>query len=571
MKGTINFKQIELAIALSLFLSTCVAFIPVAGATKYDYPVQWMNQKDYVDIGESACGPTSIAMLLNYYYPNSKITGEDVYHSGTQQYIYHGPAVGYKDVSFAQTKNSKGQIIDKGLDIVDPNFISYYSNKNSGIVIGSGSNYLKHYWGGTSNVVLSFSGMTTEIKNRPAVLNINYLKKYGHYVLLRGYDDHSTPKISDDTFFVNDPYPNWAKSPILVNRPIDYSDLFSWFKNGIITYVPSLSPEYRQYTTLVDGSHVQLDNINVKNAQGYIWQEYYGGGGDWYYPTTDGHSVTWTPDLKIEGKYTIHIIFYDNNKGNNIVYSAYSPGNSNPVATLSITQKGTKVWRDEILGTVDLKAGSYVKVNNVPANCNVDAVRFEYAGPSIPISPKPDITNVNPPQATAGDFDLTISGSNFDSGAVDQIYYKADNHFVGQGTAIRNRSGTSFVVTEHLTTPGVYLVKVKNLDGQESTSSKELTVNAAPVTLTVSPSSGKQGTKFTFGGNGYTPSGAIAYHVKKPDNIEFPVATLTASSSGVLIYSYPSTTASMVGTYTIWAIDSATGRQSNSVQETITS
>jgi len=93
---------------------------------------------------------------------------------------------------------------------------------------------------------------------------------------------------------------------------------------------------------------------------------------------------------------------------------------------------------------------------------------------------------------------------------------------------------------------------------------------ASPVTLTVSPSSGRQGATFTFNGNGYTPNGAIEYHVKKLDNTEFPAATLTASSSGVLSYSYQSTTASPVGTYTIWAIDKTTGRQSNNVQETIT-
>jgi len=91
-----------------------------------------------------------------------------------------------------------------------------------------------------------------------------------------------------------------------------------------------------------------------------------------------------------------------------------------------------------------------------------------------------------------------------------------------------------------------------------------------PVTLTVSPSSGQQGTIFTVSGNGYTPNGPVAYHVKKPDNTEFPVATLTASSSGVITYPYKSTTASMVGTYTIWAIDKSISRQSTNVQETIT-
>jgi len=127
-----------------------------------------------------------------------------------------------------------------------------------------------------------------------------------------------------------------------------------------------------------------------------------------------------------------------------------------------------------------------------------------------------------------------------------------------------SRTSTQFVVTEHMTgvPAGVYVVKVKNSNGQESTTGQNLQINAAAVTLVINPSSGQQGTIFTVSGNGYTPNGAIEYHVKKPDNTEFPVATLTASSSGVITYPYKSTTASMVGTYTIWAIDTSTGRQS---------
>lgn len=98
----------------------------------------------------------------------------------------------------------------------------------------------------------------------------------------------------------------------------------------------------------------------------------------------------------------------------------------------------------------------------------------------------------------------------------------------------------------------------------------DFVVSATPVTLKVSPSSGKQGTTFTFRGDSYTKKGEIEFHVRKPDNTEYPVTTLTASSSGALSYKYKSTTSSMIGTYTIWAIDSATGRKSNEVKETIT-
>ena len=39
-------------------------------------------------------------------------------------------------------------------------------------------------------------------------------------------------------------------------------------------------------------------------------------------------------------------------------------------------------WTDENLGTFYLKKGSYVKINNIPLQSNVDAVRFEYISPA---------------------------------------------------------------------------------------------------------------------------------------------------------------------------------------------
>jgi len=81
----------------------------------------------------------------------------------------------------------------------------------------------------------------------------------------------------------------------------------------------------------------------------------------------------------------------------------------------------------------------------------------------------PKISSITPTQTTAGTFTLTITGSNFDSGAVDQIYWKADSHFVGQGT-VQSRTSSKIVVKQLMTgtTPGAYIVKVKNSNGQIS-------------------------------------------------------------------------------------------------------
>jgi hypothetical protein len=101
--------------------------------------------------------------------------------------------------------------------------------------------------------------------------------------------------------------------------------------------------------------------------------------------------------------------------------------------------------------------------------------------------PTPQISSITPNQTAAGTFDLTINGNYFDSsGAVDQIYWKADQHFVGNGT-IKTRSATQIVVTESMAnaTPGAYVIKVKNSDGNISNGA-DLTITAQPFKSVVS-------------------------------------------------------------------------------------
>lgn len=215
-------------------------------------------------------------------------------------------------------------------------------------------------------------------------------------------------------------------------------------------------------------------------------------------------------------------------------------------------------------------AGKYIVKFIATANGQTDSETITITV-NNPLSTLPEVTSITPSKTAAGTFDLTIKGKNFNSKtAVEMIYF--DGRYVGQGT-IKSRSSTKIVVTEKMTgaTPGVYVIKIRNNPSDPSTESngKDLTITAVPVTLSVSPASGKQGTTFSFTGNGYTPNGKIEWHVRKPDNTEFPVATLTASSSGTLSYTYKSNSGSMIGTYIIWAVDKATGRISNEVKEKI--
>src|SRR5207247_5369046 len=47
----------------------------------------------------------------------------------------------------------------------------------------------------------------------------------------------------------------------------------------------------------------------------------------------------------------------------------------------------------------------------------------------------PTISSISPQSVPASTFDLTINGSNFDSGAVDQVY-NPSGAFIGQGTIL---------------------------------------------------------------------------------------------------------------------------------------
>ncbi|MDP3988053.1 MAG: peptidoglycan-binding protein [Candidatus Levybacteria bacterium] len=103
-----------------------------------------------------------------------------------------------------------------------------------------------------------------------------------------------------------------------------------------------------------------------------------------------------------------------------------------------------------------------------------------------------------------------------------------------------------------------------------------ITVNAAtpvaPVVnlvLSLWPASGAKGTRFTFAGSGFNPGGVIQEIITKPDGARYAPNYLTANAQGSATKTYDSSTASIFGTYTIYWVDESTGKQSNTVYETI--
>jgi len=167
-------------------------------------------------------------------------------------------------------------------------------------------------------------------------------------------------------------------------------------------------------------------------------------------------------------------------------------------------------------------AGTYTVKAQARCSVNHDIVSDWSSGKKVTINALPHIDSINPSQVVAGTFDLEIHGSNFDSGAVDQIYWKATGAYVRQGEVL-SRSSTLLKVREYMSgaTAGTYVVKVKNSDGKLS-NGVDLTITSTPDPLvSISPSSGNAGTKFDAPGSHFSAYGKAELHLKKPDGSEF--------------------------------------------------
>ena len=240
-----------------------------------NWPVPYISQLDYPNnMRESACGPTSVAMLLSFFYPNSGIDMPEIYHSGTQTYFYKsGPANIYRNVSFA--KGVSGA--DSGLTIIPEEYHNFYQYppgfyKYSGMNINSMKNYLNNIWEVQTSTI-DEEGVYEAIKSGPLLGHVWGLgcekceetgdEKWGyaHYLVIRGIDPgDDLSSREDDYIIVNDPY-RWNTNFDGNNYRISYEDFFRkpldklgyshWFRDAV-QLTPVDTETQRQYTVVVD-------------------------------------------------------------------------------------------------------------------------------------------------------------------------------------------------------------------------------------------------------------------------------------------------------------------------------
>ncbi len=131
-------------------------------------------------------------------------------------------------------------------------------------------------------------------------------------------------------------------------------------------------------------------------------------------------------------------------------------------------------------------------------------------------NPAPAIVSINPSSVTPSVFDLTINGTNFDNGAIEQLFFGTS--LVGSGT-ILSRTATQIRARESMTTAtlGTYTVKVRNSDGQLSNgvglalTQGQTLPTISNMTTSPNPPIGGQPFNFTITGNNYDTSNAEVF------------------------------------------------------------
>ena len=286
------------------------------------HPVPQLSQCAYGAIAESACGPTSLAMVLQYYFPNSKVDVLEIYEgAGLQAYTYLGPAIGYENLSWGKA-NSKCTSVAQNSSLL-AQFASFGSCKSSNCYSGNlGFSAIKRYlsqqWNTDAIAIDNAADLYAALQLGPVIGHVWAGgvcgdAGLGHYLVIVGVDDKGTLQKEDDMLLVNDPYATgWSFSS--ATGAISYSEFFikgsagacKWFRDAI-KLLPNDSLTQREFTVVVDSGNYansgnaafhkfEVDDLSDKTVSGeFTWFAAYNPLGHWVYPKEAGHWAKFTP------------------------------------------------------------------------------------------------------------------------------------------------------------------------------------------------------------------------------------------------------------------------------------
>ena len=367
--------------------------------TNTNWNVPYLCQLDYGNnMRESACGPTSLAMLLRYFFPNSGVDMPEIYHSGVIAYSYNsGPASIYRNISCAGKDSCFGSINQANR--------SYYTGISANYPVGMSENYgeayLNNIWNIRTHVLTAIDQVYDAIQSGPLLGHVYGLgnSNYGHYLVIRGIDMKGTSNRSDDEVIVNDPY-KWNKNFNGNAYRVSYNDFFvrvsggvAWFRDAV-QLIPNESVSQRTYTVVVDTGNNNFEgnsNVNIfaldskdeKDSKGnFVWKFYYGQGGDWYFPDgKSGLKATWKPRIASNGNYQVSVKYKADKESGTVTYSIYN-SSGKLLQSTDVNQYNLQAsWKDNVIAdNIYLENGYYVQAWNIPSGTNIDAVKFKYLG-----------------------------------------------------------------------------------------------------------------------------------------------------------------------------------------------
>jgi len=353
--------------------------IPPVMKNGFNVPFLRQNRAGLENIDIAAGAATSLAMILQYHYPDSYIEPKVIYHSGIQNYIYNfGPAEGYRN--FRSDINGHGLLLDH----VPSYARSYYLNFASGATRESISDYLKHTWGINTQTVSNVNEVYSLIKEQPVLLHVKGNQASGIYadnkfVVLTGIDERDTPlDKADDYFLINDP----SKSKEI---RVNYSEFLLEFIEGM-RFVFTDTALQRKHTVLVDTGHNSISGVSDTNEfvleNPSSWRFAYVDG-DYYFHSKPIASLSakWKPKLKQAGRYKITTTVKGGPFSGTSSYVLYDHNNVEIGRGLVQHRNRDRNWITSIIfPDIKLRDGVYIKAINIPSYSNIDAIKFQYLG-----------------------------------------------------------------------------------------------------------------------------------------------------------------------------------------------
>ena len=185
----------------------------------------------------------------------------------------------------------------------------------------------------------------------------------------------------------------------------------------------------------------------------------------------------------------------------------------------------------------------------------------------------PTISSVAPASYVASSTNqpMSVMGSNFQSGAT--LTFTDPSLQSIPSTAAK----LTFVSSSRIdyqfnsgSVAGTWGVKVTNADGQSSAKASFAVTSVTPVISLSTSSISNAGGNVVEAGTGFTPGGSVTAHIRNPNGVDFPT-THTADGTGVYVKNHTVTSAWPSGTHQAWAVDSATGKSSPTVNLMVTS